>query len=411
MDPRHYSEMKEKFLQMKTAGVFERNDIFLFGHCNATEELAGLFLAEGYTVEAILDNNTAKQGTDYRNIPVVAPDRILGQKNTVICIVSRAFASMKAQLKRMGYSGEIYGLADYDSFSEYSLSEETQCRMGKRIRRGKLSLEDIKRKYRGGFRVYCPFPALGDVVLAMSYLPYFLERKRIVKYIVLVVGKACADVAKMFGAEAVEVLTQKEMDEQTQAVIYQRDTDAFIAHHDRPYVVNVWKVLLVTKVSFEELYRIGVFGLRGDHKPYAPERLAVYKKLEEIPAGNAVILAPYAKSVVNLPVEFWDFVIKSWREKGYRIYTNVAGEEKELSGTLRLEVRLSELQSVVERAGIFIGLRSGLCDVLKSAACRKIAIYPDCFYSSTKWKVEEIFHLDGWENIVVKDMKNFFLYL
>lgn len=406
MDSQHYAEMKRNFFQLKTAGTFEGKIIFLFGHCNATEELAGLFLTEGYTVEAILDNNTAKQGERYRNISIVAPNWILGQENTVVCIVSRAYASMKAQLQSMGYLGEIYGLVEYDSFSDYSLSGETQVRMGERIRRGGTSLGYWKRKYKGMFQVYCPFPALGDVALAMSYLPYFLEKKGISKYVVFAVGNACADVAKMFGAEVVETLSQKEMDEQVQAVIYQKDTQSFIAHHDRPYVINLWKILSVKKISFEKLYRAGVFGLSDDFKPYAPVRLAQYGKLEEIPAGNAVILSPYAKSVANLPSKSWDFIVEYCLKKGYQVYTNVAKEDKELPGTIRLEIRLNELQSVVERAGNFIGLRSGLCDIIKGANCRKIALYPDCFYSSTRWKVEEIFHLEGWENIVVKDAED-----
>lgn len=403
MDSQHYAEMKENFFRLKSAGIFEEKTIFLFGHCNATEELVELFLAEGYAVEAILDNSTAKQGMSYQNIPVALPERVLGWKNTVICIASRAYAAMKAQLGRMGYSGEVYKLVDYDSFSEYSLSGETWRRMGERLHRGGIFLERMKRKYEGMFRVYCPFPALGDVVLTMSYLPYFLQKKEVAKYVVFAVGNACADVAKMFGAEAVEVLTQKEMDEQVQAVIYERDSYSFIAHHDRPYVINLWKILSVQKTSFDELYRIGVFGLTDAFKPYSPVRLSVYEKLEEIPAGNAVILSPYAKSVTNFPGKCWDSIVEYFSKKGYRIYTNVAGEEKELPETSRLEVRLNELQSVVERAGVFIGLRSGLCDVLRRADCRKIVLYPDCFYSSTGWKVEEVFHMDGWENIVVKD--------
>lgn len=330
MDSQHYAEMQENFSRLKTSGAFEGNAIFLFGHCNATEELAELFLTEGYTIEAILDNNTAKQGKRYQNIPIVAPNRILGRKNTVICIASRAYASMKEQLQNMGYAGEVYGLVDYDSFSEYSLSGETMSRMGERICRGKISLEHMKEKYRGIFQVYCPFPALGDVVYTMSYLPYFLADREISKYVVFVVGNACADVARMFGAQALEVLTQKEMDEQVQAVIYQRDTDSFIAHHDRPYVVNLWKILSVKKIPFDALYRCGVFGLPIDCKPYAPADLAVYDKLEEIPAGKAAVLSPYAKSVANLPSGYWDSIVECCSRKGYRVYTNVAGEEKEL---------------------------------------------------------------------------------
>ena len=173
-------------------------------------------------------------------------------------------------------------------------------------------------------------------------------------------------------------------------------------------MVNLRKILSVRKVSFDEIYRVGVFGLLGDFKPYSPMRLAAYENLEEIPADNAVILSPYAKSVVTLPGEYWDSVVRYYSKKGCQIYTNVTSDEKELPGTIRLEIKLSELQSVVERAGTFIGLRSGLCDVLGGADCRKIALYPDCFYSSTEWKVEEIFRLDGWENVVVRDVKSCF---
>ena len=64
---------------------------------------------------------------------------------------------------------------------------------------------------------------------------------------------------------------------------------------------------------------------------------------------------------------------------------------------------ISEIQSVAERAGIFIGIRSGLCDVLREAACRKVALYPDYFYCDTQWKAIEMYALEGWENIVVKE--------
>lgn len=82
MYSRYFTEMKENFTLLKTDGVFEGKAVFLFGHCNATEELADLFLSEGYRVEAILDNSTPKQGMRYRNIPVVPPNRVLGRGNT-----------------------------------------------------------------------------------------------------------------------------------------------------------------------------------------------------------------------------------------------------------------------------------------------------------------------------------------
>ena len=125
--------------------------------------------------------------------------------------------------------------------------------------------------------------------------------------------------------------------------------------------------------------------------------------LEQITPGKAVILSPYAKSIANISKIYWKQIVSYYKKKGYQVFTKTAGEEKPLEGTIRLEVRLSELSSIVERAGTFVGIRSGLCDVIREANCKKVVLYPDCYYSDTKWKVEEIFHLDNYENIVVHE--------
>ena len=79
----------------------------------------------------------------------------------------------------------------------------------------------------------------------------------------------------------------------------------------------------------------------------------------------------------------------------------MAGDERALPGTIPISPAVSEIQSVVEWAGTFIGIRSGICDVLREASCRKVALYPDYNYCDTKWKAIDIYRLEGWENIVV----------
>ena len=44
-----------------------------------------------------------------------------------------------------------------------------------------------------------------------------------------------------------------------------------------------------------------------------------------------------------------------------------------------------------------------MCDVIRTADCRKIALYPDYNYCDTKWKSIDIYKIDGFENIIVKD--------
>lgn len=404
MDKKHYKEMFDNFMLLREQGVFEGKKIFLFGHCNATEELMELLLLHNYTVKAILDNNSLKQNHKCQGIPIISPSELqtIWESDVLVCIVARAYASMVKQLRQLGFNGRIEKLVDYNSYSEYSLSKETIQRKKERVKGGIRIVEKLKERFPEAYRIYCPFMALGDVYYAMSYLPYFLKERKIDEYVVIVIGNACGAVAKMFGVAQVEIVSQEDMDESVQAVLYTRDGDAYIAHQDRPYTIYLSKALYVKKISLETMYKCGVFGLPKDTIPLLPNNLGIYDKLNEIPRGRSVILSPYAKSVTNIPIGYWENIIQDYSQKGYTIYTNVSGEEIALDGTIELRVKLPQMQSVVEHAGTFIGLRSGLCDVIKWANCKKIAVYPDAFYSDTKWKMDEIYHLDGWENVIIK---------
>ena len=409
MDRLHYEEMIFNLNKLADANLLQSKDIYLFGHCNATEELAALLLQRGFSVRAIMDNNIAKQGGVCYGIPIVAPVNILNQplNNIVVCIAARAYEAMKEQLRDIGYQGEVYKLVDYNSYAEYSLSEDTIRRKSRRVKDGILRKQELEQKYPKCFKVLCSFSALGDIFFAMSYLTYFLEKRTIKKCVVGVIGNACAQVAELFGLENVhiETFTQKDMDELIQACLYIRDSSFFIAHQDRPYVVNLHQALYVKCIPLEQIYCCGVFGLPADTKPVKPkaEKKRQYFGLQDICKGKAVILSPYAKSVTALPERIWQDIVQYYKDKGYQCFTNAVGNEQVLEGTLRISPAICELQSVVEYAGTFIGIRSGLCDVLKYAQCKKIALYPDYYYCNTRWKAIDMYAIDGWENIVVKD--------
>lgn len=405
MDKQHYKEMVSTLDELIEGHIIQGKKIYLFGHCNASEELADLLLEKGFSVETILDNNEDKHGKTYRNIEIKAPREILKEKdgNVIVCIAARAYAAMAAQLERIGYRGLVRKLVDYNSYADYSLTEETILRMTDRMQRGRVLLSELRQRYSDQLLVLCPFSALGDIYIMMSYLPHYMKKRSAEKCVVGVIGNACAQVVRLFGAYQAEVFSQKNMDELIQAALYERDEQVFIPHQDRPYVVNLSKALYGRKISLEQMYCCGVFGLPEDTEPYLPAALKDYPELEQIIEGRAVILSPYAKSITALPAAVWEQIVEFYIEKGYQCFTNVAGEEQSLPGTEAISPAIAEMQSVVERAGTFIGIRSGICDVIKYAKCKKIALYPDYNYSDTKWKAIDIYALDGWENIVVRD--------
>jgi len=397
--------MKQTLYSLDKDGVLHGKDIFLFGHCEATLKLIDLLFNMGLSPTTILDNSPQKWGITYRGVSVRPPDTILLSEasSAVVCIVSRFYEQMYAQLRKIGYCGNVFKLVDYNSFAEYSLSEETICRKRARAERGLNYLRLLKAQYPGAYFIFCPFQALGDVYLAMSYLPEFLERHHKSQSVVCVVGQACRKVAQLFGHQSVVEMTQVHMDETVQGVIYSQDSDCFIAHHDRPYVVYLHWALYARCIPLRTIYCCGVFGLPQDTVPAVPMAWKTFNAEGKIEEGNAVILSPYAKSVTALPKSLWDCIVRKCREKGLQVLTNVAKGEDPLPGTEAISPDIAELRSAVEQAGIFVGIRSGLCDVLQTAKCRKVALYPDYFYCDTQWKAIDLYSLPNFKNIVVNE--------
>lgn len=419
MDKQHYEEMVSSLLELEQDDCIQGKRIYLFGHCNATEELADLLIAKNYYPVAILDNNANKHGKKYRGIRIVKPQDILkdDQEQTIVCIVARAYAAMSDQLKRLGYKGPVRKLVDYNSYADYSLSEETIARMGVRVERGKKILDSVIEKYPDYFKILCPFQALGDIYIMMSYLPYFLKEQGKKKCVICVIGSACGQVVNLYFDNGngridttagtfeyvLEIFSQKDMDELTQAAIYTQDEESYIAHQDRPYVNNLFKALYIKKIPLEQIYCCGVFGLPKKTKPVVPTNFHEYGDIQSIPKGNAVILAPYAKSVTALPAEIWKDVVSYYNNLGKICYTNVVGDEQPLEGTIAISPKIGEMKSVVERAGCFVGIRSGMCDVIRTADASMTALFPDYNYCDTQWKSIDMYYMDGWTNIVVDE--------
>ena len=406
MDKMHYEEMVSCLDELIRTGMIQNKKIYLFGHCHATEKLADLLLEQGFSIAAILDNNKAKHGNYYRNIRITEPQMIQEehhQENIIVCIVARAYAAMAVQLKQLGYTGLIRKLVDYNTYAEYSLTPGTIIRRYQRIERGIAYLQQLKNQYPGHFIFLCPFSALGDIYFTVSYLPWFMKKKKIIKCVVAVIGDACRQVVQLFAHYPSEVFAQKDMEETVQAALYMRDSNVFIPHQDRPYVVNLSKALYVKQITLEKIYCCGVFGLPASTKPCSPVFLQDFPMREKMKPGKSVIFSPYAKSVPALKLDIWKQMVEDFRSKGYDCYTNVAGNEEALPGTISISPSISQIRSAAEWAGTFIGLRSGLCDVIREASCRKIAMYPDYQYCDTKWKAIDMYWLEGWKNIVIRE--------
>lgn len=131
--------------------------------------------------------------------------------------------------------------------------------------------------------------------------------------------------------------------------------------------------------------------------PYDEEEIdAIFKERGLIPS-RTVLLAPYAgkSDMCGVPMAFYAELAGKLRAAGYTVCTNTGGGAKEppVPGTKPLLVPYRLIRPFCERAGVFIGIRSGLCDIVSGAKCNKVMIYGDVLFSSAAVTYKEYFSL------------------
>lgn len=387
------------------AGRLSRGPVYAFGHSHETEEMIDCLLTRGVRVRAILDNNGAKLGRSYRDVPIRRPDAALEGADSTVLIAARAYDAMAAQLQKLGYRGEVVRVVEYDTFSEYSLSAETFACKAERARRGVRTLETIRQRKPAAHLVVCPHDALGDVYWAMAFLPAYCAAHGISEVQVVLCGDGCMRVARLFGVDDAMVLERNDMDELVQALVFTDEGNSLIAHHDRPYTDAVIHYLNGHFLPFIDYYRCAVYGLPLATAAAAPRYGQAFEPPPGLAQGAGVLLAPHARSVSHVADAFWEEQAAGFRKEGLTVFTNVVGSEAPIRGTEPIRIPLEQIVSAAETMGRFVGIRSGLCDLLTTARCPKTVVFPDCVYSTTEVKVDRFFDLPGWQKMVWRDSR------
>jgi hypothetical protein len=134
--------------------------------------------------------------------------------------------------------------------------------------------------------------------------------------------------------------------------------------------------------TMAEMYKYQMFRLPDDagiqYPVFHPEKNVVENLFSKnrLVNGKTAILAPVAGTVVGFSKEFWEKLARALQEKGYIVCTNVAGNEIPVAGTVPLSFEIHNGEELLKRAGLFIALRSGICDIFCNAGCLKIILYP-----------------------------------
>ncbi len=227
------------------------------------------------------------------------------------------------------------------------------------------------------------YTGLGDAyiiaVLLQNYQKRFLEKK----FVLITMSKECGEIFDMFGQKYIEVVTINEVNAlEKLALLCGENLQIKNLMQSPEYDAYLMKRFHGTKFNLLEMYQYYIFGLPENiklnftttNKNIAFKQYCIDMNIIE---GNSVILSPYAKSIVGFNKKIWEKIAIELKLNGYKVFTNCANFEKEIEETNRISVPIRDIAAVVEYAGNFVGIRSGLCDVISQTEAKKIIIYPD----------------------------------
>ena len=249
--------------------------------------------------------------------------------------------------------------------------------------------------------------SIGDFLIA-SGLSYAVQTKKNKSATVLIAQERMKNLAVTYENVAGEIFLPMDLLKATDTLIrgtetYERDNFIYGNFHmddKRAYDQTLTAV---------DKYKKFVFDLPQD----TPLAYPIIKSLDYENISNlrgkyilnkrTIILLPRAKTLKNLDENFWVTMAQRLQEKNYIVYTNVAGDEKPVEGTLPITTNFAELYYIADKVKCFIGLRSGVFDFLAMTDAKIFNIqkfpnwdwdvkfnYPNCnaqtFYDAVQYR-------------------------
>ncbi|MCM1179245.1 MAG: hypothetical protein NC347_03235 [Clostridium sp.] len=146
---------------------------------------------------------------------------------------------------------------------------------------------------------------------------------------------------------------------------------------------GAYAILGYRRISIQDLINI-TFDLPPDNQDYEKPCFEWDKGRREylldkyqLKKGKFVILGLEAVSIERIALDYWERIAKKYKDMGYQVISNLSSpEQSPVPGTIGLFLPLNEIYLLAEYGGYFIGLRSGLCDLLAFSGCGMTVIYP-----------------------------------
>lgn len=362
--------------------------IVLFGAGIYSRQLYSVLQKRGCSVHAVIDNNQTLAGHLLEGLVIQYAGTFLKKfdDDYIFLILSRFYKDMKKQLEESGYVEgiHVFQMAAIDMIDEWHVVDGErfhQCILD--IKRGRNIHRKLTEIY-GEKAVFLvnPVASIGDIYLMGFYVEAYVREH--------------PESVFVFGSRILEKLATQ-LNFGNVVFIELQDVQSLIGYakvfgfekvnikllHTGYIHFRLWsRMLTYVGITWMEHYR-ELFGLPETAKrcitELVPDRACgeIFKEYGLIP-GRTVLLSPYANTIRRFSEVFWESLATQLLSMGYCVCTNVGSDrEKAVPGTVPVFVEINGISDFAEAAGYFIGIRSGLCDLLCRSGCLKIILYSD----------------------------------
>ncbi len=381
---------KEEEIQIKTIlekymedhSISSDTTVYIFGVNDYLRSIIPFLETRSIHVKHVIDNDLRRKNTYSHGIEIILPEEVpeKDRNEAFFLLCSSYWPEMKRQLILLGIEEErilIFLLKTY---------ERTLADCIKSVIVGRSIYNRIKRNNPDKTILLCPYTGTGDIYLIGTMLDEYLKKENIKEFVLVVVSNACMKVAKIFNYECIYRIN---------GLLECRDLCSYFRVCPDECKLNIlndsWADMYTNPVgwfrgihglNFTEMFRIFVFDLDKTIKPKHPEFKCEDDRILEImqPLGllpqKTVVLSPYSTTLSDMPMWVWNEIVKRLKAKDYCVCTNVGNDsEKAIEGTVPIFFPLDIAPQLVSYAGYFIGVRSGLCDVISGSGAKKIILY------------------------------------
>lgn len=377
-------QMEEELTGLIKSGRLDGKEIFAMGNLIFVAEMDVILKKNNKIVEAIVDNDPTKAGKKecggeaYSIITVGDFVKRKNEKTAIIIFSIRFWREMADQMMSLGFVENV------DLFVLEALTLEKKIGY---VKRGAELYSRLCDKYGETIFPVIFYGPIGDNYFFSLFLKEYLKKNNILSAVFLG-DKTAEKIINLFSFSPYEEINRDEL--LAMEFFYMFSDKA----ESRLKILQVWefcfhfnrsRIRFDRRFSFIDTYRHYIFGLEKGTRPCQPcfdaneERLSDLFLGLALQKGKTVILAPYAYSIdIHPKTDFWIELAKGLEQKGYSIAVNIDPEREEnfIPSAKAISFGLNESVPVLEYAGVFIGMRSGFCDVISSAHCKKAALYP-----------------------------------